>query len=59
MSTGYYRSFADFQREMIHPGRRVGQSIEDILDPDVFQREFELDRDPFLDDEEEEDDDDY
>lgn len=56
--SNYYRSFAEFQREMIRPGRRVGQTVEDILDPDVFQREFPLDRDPF-DEDEEEDDDDY
>ena len=53
----YYRNFAEFQREMIVPTRRLGQGIEDILDPDAFQREFPLDRDPF--EKEDEDDDDY
>jgi len=42
-----YRSFADFEREMLRPGRRVGQSVEDILDPDHFEREFPLDADSF------------
>jgi hypothetical protein len=57
MSNDFFRNFAEFEREMLRPNRRQGQGVEDILDPDVFRREFLFDRDPF-DEEEEEDDDD-
>jgi hypothetical protein len=49
MSNEFYRSFAEFEREMLRPGRRVGQSVEDILDPDVFEREFPIEADSFFD----------
>ena len=52
-----FRTFAEFEREYIRPGMAVGQTVEDMLEDSPFEREFELDRDPF--DEEEEEDDDY
>lgn len=54
-SPKHYRSFAEFEREYLRPGRRVGQSVEDLLIDSPFQREFELDRDPWAEEEEEED----
>lgn len=51
----FYRSYDEFEREMIRPTYRVGQTVEDILDdPGAFEREFDFDRDLFdeVDDEE-------
>lgn len=47
MANPYYRNFAEFEREMIKPARRVGQTVEDILDNGPFEKEFEVDRDPW------------
>jgi len=57
MSPNYYQSFAEFEREYIRPGRKVGLSVEDILHDNTFEREFRFDRDPFAEDEEEDEDD--
>jgi hypothetical protein len=54
MAPRFYRTFADFEREVIHPGKAVGQTVEDILDdPNSFEKEFLFDRDPYDEDEEE------
>jgi len=58
MAPNHYRNFAEFEREYIRPGRKVGLSVEDILHDNTFEREFRFDRDPF-DEDEEEDEDDY
>lgn len=56
MAPRFFRSFAEFEREIIRPGKAVGQTVEDLLDdPTSFEREFLFDRDPYDDDEEEED----
>jgi len=47
MANPYYRSFAEFEREMIRPTRRVGQTVEDILETGNFEREFDVDLDPW------------
>jgi hypothetical protein len=50
----FYRSFAEFEREMIRPGYRVGQTVEDILDdPGAFEREFDFDKEVDDDDDDE------
>ncbi len=55
MTPRFFRSFAEFEREIIRPGQAVGQTVEDILDdPASFEREFLFDRDPFDGDDEEE-----
>jgi hypothetical protein len=55
MAPRFYRSFADFEREIIHPGKAVGQTVEDILDdPASFERQFQMERDPYDDDEDDE-----
>ena len=54
MAPRFFRSFAEFEREIIRPGKSVGQTVEDILDdPSSFERDFHFDRDPYDDDEEE------
>lgn len=40
-----YNSFADFEREEIRPGLRVGWSLEEIDDPN--REELDFDSDPF------------
>lgn len=56
MSPKYFRTFAEFEREYLRPGRTPGLSVEDMIDDNPFEREFLFDRDPFDEDEEEDDD---
>lgn len=55
MAPRFYRNFAEFEREYIRPGRKVGLTVEDVLDDNPFEREFLFDRDPFEEDEEDDD----
>jgi hypothetical protein len=41
-----YRSFAEFEREILHPGK-VGFSLEDIVEEGSFETELDFDKDPF------------
>jgi hypothetical protein len=41
----HYNTFADFTREEIRPGLRIGWSLEDIEEPSREQVDF--DADPF------------
>jgi len=41
-----YRNFAEFEREILRPGR-VGFSMEDIVEDGVFDAELDFDKDPF------------
>ncbi|MEZ4442548.1 MAG: transcriptional regulator [Polyangiaceae bacterium] len=43
----HFRSFAEFEREIIRPGRRVGLTVEDILEAGQFEREFDFHKDPW------------
>ena len=38
-----YRSFADFEREEIRPGMRIGWSTDDLSGPHEAELEFDLD----------------
>ncbi|MCA9591661.1 MAG: transcriptional regulator [Myxococcales bacterium] len=54
-----YRSFADFEREEIRPGLRIGWSVDELEEPS--RNELDFDVDPWeaaLDSAEYEDDDD-
>ena len=43
-----FQSFAEFEREVIRGGTRLGLSLEDIVDDDSFDAEIEVDSDdPF------------
>jgi hypothetical protein len=44
----FYRTFADFEREEIRPGFKVGFSMEDLVDEATFENSqgVDLDRDP-------------
>ena len=42
-----FQSFAEFEREIIHPHTRVGLSLEDIVEDTSFDAEVEVDSDPF------------
>ncbi len=54
MAPRFYRNFADFEREIIHPGKAVGLTVEDILDdPSSFERQFQFERDAYDEDEDE------
>lgn len=56
MSPKFFRTFQEFEREYLRPGRVPGMSVEDMLDDNPFERDFLFDRDPFDEDEEEDDD---
>jgi hypothetical protein len=52
-----YRSFAEFEREYIRPHKKVGITVEEIVEDSPFEAEFDFDRDPYADPDD--DDDDY
>jgi len=41
-----YRSFADFEREEIRPGLRIGWSVDELEEPSMAS-ELDFDVDPF------------
>ncbi len=49
-----YRNFAEFEREYLRPARRVGQTVEEMIEDKPFEAEFYFDR---VDEEEEEEED--
>ena len=49
-----FRTFAEFEREILRGSNRIGLTLEDIVEDASFEEELELDADPF-----ESDDDDY
>lgn len=42
-----FQTFAEFEREIIRPGNRIGLSLEDMVEDTAFDAEIELERDPF------------
>jgi hypothetical protein len=43
-----FRSFDEFEREVLRPGTRIGLSVEDLVDDSAFDAEVEIDSDdPF------------
>jgi hypothetical protein len=44
-----YRSYAEFEREVIRPSFKVGFSMEDMVEEATFDADlnFDMDRDPF------------
>jgi hypothetical protein len=41
-----YRSYAEFEREILRPGR-VGFSLEDLMEDTAFDAELDFEKDPF------------
>jgi len=42
-----FTSFAEFEREIIHPEHRIGLSLEEMVEDNAFDVEVESDDDPF------------
>ncbi|MFO0555557.1 MAG: transcriptional regulator [Polyangiaceae bacterium] len=43
-----YRSFAEFEREVLYTERRIGLSLEEMVEDHAFDAEVEVDEDdPF------------
>jgi hypothetical protein len=42
-----FQNFAEFEREILRGGSRLGLSMEEIVDDDSFEAEIEVDDDPF------------
>jgi hypothetical protein len=42
-----FTNFAEFEREILRPGNRLGLTIEEIVEDDSFDVEVEVDDDPF------------
>jgi hypothetical protein len=42
-----FRNFAEFEREIIRGGTRIGLSLEEIVEDTSFDAEIEVDDDPF------------
>jgi hypothetical protein len=55
MSSKFYRTFAEFEREYVRPNHRLGMTVEEMVEDKPFEREFDFDKDPY---EESDDDDD-
>ncbi len=42
-----FQTFAEFEREIIRGGSRIGLSLEDMVEDTSFDAEIEVDDDPF------------
>jgi hypothetical protein len=42
-----FQTFAEFEREIIRPGNRIGLSLEDIVEDTSFDAELDFERDTF------------
>ncbi len=42
-----FQTFAEFEREIIRSGSRIGLSLEDMVEDTSFDAEIEVDDDPF------------
>lgn len=42
-----FTSFAEFEREIIQHERRIGVSLEEMVEDHAFDAEIEVDDDPF------------
>jgi hypothetical protein len=40
-----FRSFAEFEREILRPQSRVGLTFEDMVEDDTFEAELDFDAD--------------
>ena len=47
MSSKFYRSFAEFEREDVRPNHRLGMTVEEMIEDKPFEREFDFDKDPY------------
>lgn len=45
-----FKTFAEFEREIIRPSTRIGMTFEEIVDDEPFENELDFDRDEFDDD---------
>jgi hypothetical protein len=42
-----FKSFAEFEREILATERRIGLSLEEMVEDNAFDAEIELEEDPF------------
>ena len=42
-----FRSYQDFEREVLRPANRIGLTLEDIVEETAFDSNLEHDDDPF------------
>ncbi len=42
-----FRNFAEFEREVLSTERRIGLSLEEMVEDNCFDAELETDEDPF------------
>ena len=42
-----FKSYADFEREMLRPNYRIGLTVEDMVEDTSFEAELDFDVDPF------------
>ncbi|MBK6516225.1 MAG: transcriptional regulator [Polyangiaceae bacterium] len=42
-----FRNFAEFEREVLHTERRIGLSLEEMVEDNAFDAEIQFDEDPF------------
>ncbi len=42
-----FNTFAEFEREIIHPANRIGLSLEEMVEDSAFDAEIEFENDPF------------
>jgi len=42
-----FRNFAEFEREVLYTERRIGLSLEEMVEDNAFDAEIEVDADPF------------
>lgn len=42
-----FRNFAEFEREVLYTERRIGLSLEEMVEDNAFDAEVQFDEDPF------------
>jgi hypothetical protein len=42
-----FRTFAEFEREFLRPGNRLGLTVEDMVEDNTFENEVDFEDDPF------------
>lgn len=42
-----FRTFAEFERDFLRPGNRLGLTVEDMVEDNTFENEVDFEDDPF------------
>jgi hypothetical protein len=42
-----FNTFAEFEREIIHPANRIGLSLEEMVEDSAFDADVDFENDPF------------